>query len=369
MSRLGAPEFLKRVLFSLAAVVLFWLMAEAVILFDLWLRGRPPSAYSFVFGPHPYRAYAGLPHSRSRDGCISLNSLGLRGPEIEMAKPPNTVRIVCVGGSTTFSDGATTDSNAYPARMERILRERYRHARFRIEVINAGLAAYNSLDSLMLFQTTLLDLSPDIAVAHHGLNDCWFMTEFDNFRSDYSHARQTFALPPPKIWEYSPLLSYLFARDSAVNPYFPPREVVNLNIPIIAQPEAIRHYLGARRREITPAMLAAFERHTRTFVAVARAHDIVPILSTQSTADDTPLGCNWYEQLTKLNEVTRKVAAAERVPLIDFAVLFPYNPVDFYDVMHLVDKPEGLGRMAEIFADAIIRSGAIEWKASQRSRP
>src|SRR5262245_37533496 len=33
---------------------------------------------------------------------ISIDSLGLRGPEVVVPKPPGTVRILCLGDSTTF---------------------------------------------------------------------------------------------------------------------------------------------------------------------------------------------------------------------------------------------------------------------------
>lgn len=350
----------KRVAFTLAAVALAWLCVETGMLVNLWLRPWVgESDHLFLYGPHPYLAYAPIPNRVGRLRHRSFNSLGLRGREVMVGKPADTIRIICLGGSTTYSDGATTDSTTYPARMERLLGERYRDAPFRIEVINAGVQSYNSLESLIYFQTRLLDLSPDIAICHHGINDCRFMLEMPNFQSDYSHARRTFAVPPPRWWEYSPFLAWWFARESITNPYYPAR-FVNLNVLIVTIPSIAADPRKGRRGEVEPEMIATFERNTRNFIYVARANGVIPVLSTQSNLDDTPVGGRWIRSIERLNKVTRDIAASESVGMIDIAQLMPWNPVDYYDPSHLRDTPSGLGRQAQIFAQGLINMRAIE---------
>jgi len=351
-------SLLKGIVFTLVAVALVWLCLELFILVDLWLRPwGGPSDEVVLYGPHPYRAFAPVPNTMDRVKRRSFNSLGLRGPEISIEKPADTIRILCLGGSTTFSDGATTNATTYPARMERLLREHYRDAPFRIEVVNAGVQAYNSLESLIYFQTSLLDLSPDIAVFHHAINDCWFMVEMPGFQSDFSHARRTFTIPPPKRWEYSPFLSWWFSREASLsNLYFPPG-FVNLNVPVLVHPEIATDPMKGLHGEMEPRMVAAFERNTRNFLSVARGNGVIPVISTQSFCDD---GGRWTRSLAQLNQVTRDIATSESVGMIDFAQILPWNSEDYYDWSHLTDTPNGLGRQAEIFAQGLINMRAIE---------
>jgi hypothetical protein len=253
--------------------------------------------------------------------------------------------------------------------MERLLRERYRNAPFRIEVINAGVDCYNSLESLIYFQTRLLDFSPDIAISHQGINDMWFMLAARGFRSDLTHARRTFAVPPRKWWQYSPFLSCCFARNTLNNPYYPAR-VVNLNLLIVTDPGMFENPENAPGVELEPEMAATFERNTRSFVSIARGNGIIPVVSTQALQDSPGGGGRWTRAMERVNRVTRDVVASESVGLIDLAQLMPWNPVDYYDNCHLKDTPGGLGRQAQIFADGLIAMRAVErtWEGRQEQK-
>jgi len=356
----------KRIVFTVVAVALAWLSAEAMVL-SYWLGQPPPVTLerNSLYQAHPYRAYAPVPNTMNGVRTRSFNSFGLRGTAVSFEKPSNTIRIACLGGSTTYSDGATTDGHTYPARMERLLHEHYGDGSFRIEVLNAGVQACVSLESLIHFETQLLDLSPDIAIFHHGTNDGWFMIAFSDFQSDYIHVRRTLGGVPPKWWEYSPLLSYYCARRSVNNPYFPARNV-NLNQLIITRPAILWDSRAGRYGEATPAMVAAFERNVHSFVSVARGNGVIPVLSTVVSQDDRDWAGLWFRAYGRINTAIRNVAVRESVDLIDFARLMPWNPTDFYDACHLKDTPGGLGRKAQIFAQALIEMGVVERACERR---
>ena len=322
-------------------------------------RDRSPH---MLYLPHPYRGYQLTPNITSEDGWYSHNAHAFRGREVAVAKPPATVRVVCLGGSTTYCTGATTDSRTYPAQMERMLRAHYAAASFTIEVINAGHPAYTSLDSLVFLETRLLDFSPDVAVFHHGLNDIWEGTHIPGFQSDYTHARHTFGPLEVRPWEYSPLLTLLFGKKtSPFNPYAPNRRVdlVRLTHHPTDDPSQLDR---AASRERLRRCIETLERNTASFLALARGHGIVPVLSTMVSHETDTL---YDETLAVWNERVRALAAREHVAMVDFAKTMPWNPQSFYDKIHLRDRPDGLQRKAEIFAAVLIGERVIE-RAAER---
>ena len=57
------------------------------------------------------------------DGLATINGFGFRGPMPRLPKPDGWARVLAVGDSTTFGLGVD-DEGAYPAQLERRLRER-----------------------------------------------------------------------------------------------------------------------------------------------------------------------------------------------------------------------------------------------------
>src|SRR5688572_16962221 len=73
-----------------------------------------------------YYPHAKLERAFVRDtsyGNLHINSHGFRGPEISVAKPPGTIRIITVGASTTFDACISNDAETWPARLQHWLGE------------------------------------------------------------------------------------------------------------------------------------------------------------------------------------------------------------------------------------------------------
>lgn len=98
----------------------------------------------------------------------STNSKGLRSKEFLVEKNEKTFRIICIGDSTTFGLGVS-DKDTYPARLEEKLLTKPGDRRF--EVINAGIPAHSSKDSLIFLERRLLNYSPGLIIVSLGLND------------------------------------------------------------------------------------------------------------------------------------------------------------------------------------------------------
>ncbi|GAB6038998.1 hypothetical protein JCM15519_35570 [Fundidesulfovibrio butyratiphilus] len=101
------------------------------------------------------------------DPAIFEDAWGRRYPR---KKPEGVVRIVCVGGSTTYGTGADA-STTFPALFEALCNRSHPGCPRRVEVINAGLMGYNSWHSRIRADVDLDSLDPDLYVVMDGLND------------------------------------------------------------------------------------------------------------------------------------------------------------------------------------------------------
>jgi hypothetical protein len=162
---------------------------------------------AILFKTHPFKLFE-LKENLNK-GFDNTNSIGLRNREIEK-KEENDVRILCVGGSTTYSSGAKNINSTWPSYFEKYLQKNF--IKNIIEVINCGVPAYNLLQNLIDFQTRLIFFNPDIVLIMAGLNDATAILKNTDFKTDYTHICKTFRLPECKIWEYSALLSLLFSN-------------------------------------------------------------------------------------------------------------------------------------------------------------
>jgi lysophospholipase L1-like esterase len=97
---------------------------------------------------------------------VRINSLGFRTREFQEKKPPGTLRVLCLGGSTTV--GGRTNDETYPAILERRLREG--HPRLPLEVLNLGVSGTAS-DHWLSRREKLLGFEPDLVVDYGAIND------------------------------------------------------------------------------------------------------------------------------------------------------------------------------------------------------
>jgi GDSL-like lipase/acylhydrolase family protein len=100
---------------------------------------------------------------------IKINSLGFRGDEISREKPGNTVRLVCLGASTTFCAEVSSNRATWPFRLQKRLEQAYPGVHF--EVVNAAVAGYVAADNLKNLQHRVLPLTPDLVIYYEANNE------------------------------------------------------------------------------------------------------------------------------------------------------------------------------------------------------
>ncbi len=115
---------------------------------------------------------AGLlePNARGRDQGVlyTTNSAGFRGPEIAVAKPPGTFRIVIVGDSFTMGSGVRYEET-YAALLSEALNrsDDPRH----YEVLNLGISGFTLYANVARLKRVGLRFDPDLVVYGFTVND------------------------------------------------------------------------------------------------------------------------------------------------------------------------------------------------------
>jgi lysophospholipase L1-like esterase len=113
---------------------------------------------SLLWAPRPGFAGSFL------DRPVRINSLGLRGPELQRPKPRGRRRIGCFGDSITFGYGVG-DAETYPAQLDARLRPGG------AEVVNAGVTGYSSHQVALRLRDVAEAAELDVALFLVGWND------------------------------------------------------------------------------------------------------------------------------------------------------------------------------------------------------
>ena len=167
-----------------------------------------------LYVPAPYTGYQLRPNFKNpsyQDGHLSINSNGFRGDDL-MERENVALRIACLGGSTTFSIKVGNDTT-YPKLLESKLRNNL--GRDDIEVINCGVGAYTTAESLATLNHRVLPLKPDIAIVYHAVNDVHPRVTGD-FDPGYNHYRKALNLNLPTLYpaQSFSIFARLFSRIS-----------------------------------------------------------------------------------------------------------------------------------------------------------
>ncbi|KYG81024.1 GDSL-like lipase/acylhydrolase family protein [Roseivirga ehrenbergii] len=115
--------------------------------------------------PHFYLGYHNNPEYENETDFH--NSHGFRGKEISLKKSEDIFRIVCIGGSTTYGSGVDDYRQSYPY----LLQQKLNSLGAQVEVINAGVQGYNTLQSYLNYILKIEDLEADMLIVYHAFND------------------------------------------------------------------------------------------------------------------------------------------------------------------------------------------------------
>jgi lysophospholipase L1-like esterase len=279
----GLAELKKCLLVAIATIMVILTGLE------LWLRLAPPRAWTLerllaggppaarLVRPHPYLTYALTPAFR-KDG-VSHNSFGYRGPEITTPKAPGTIRVLCMGGSSTYGVGASSDLFTWPAQLQLALASS--NPATPIEVVNAGVPGYTSFETLIDLELRGVDLAPGIVVVYQGFNDLRAATRAaDRVTGDNTHYRRRWTAPGDDangvlVYSRAALLArWLFTTFQS--------RVADLSDYVVVEAHAPQFV-----KPVGTVALASYRRNLTQIVAVARAAGARVLIVTEAYGEAT----------------------------------------------------------------------------------
>ncbi|NQT22612.1 MAG: SGNH/GDSL hydrolase family protein [Candidatus Omnitrophica bacterium] len=325
-----------------------------------------------IFSFHRYLGYYPTPNFEK--GKNRHNSLGYRGDEIVMPKPEGEYRIVCLGGSTTYTSKIEDYQLSYPYLLEKNLIDAgYKN----VKVVNAGCSAWSSMESMINFEIRVLDLDPDMVIVYHGINDVHprLVWPPSAYRGDGSGSKIP-GIPyiyTPSVFEYSTLIRGVMIKLGLSKPHsaitgiltIPPEtyygDLFREQMIDKIYPSGIFKKISAEQMLMTNQPIY-FRRNIENIVILARENGIKTILATFAYSplfEELPRAFSkeYRTAYEETNNVLKAVAEKNDVNLFDFAGLFPNDKRYYTDGRHVSE--EGAKLKAKLFAQYIIDNNLI----------
>lgn len=311
--------------------------------------------------PHPYLAYAPKPNFETLPAAkrkITHNSLGFRGPEITLEKPPGVLRVVCLGGSSTYGHGPSSNETTWPARLEAHLSEALPGRT--IQVINGGCQGWSSFELLGNLAYRAIEFEPDLVIVYETINDMRCAL-YPNPKPDNTHWRAVWQPLPENPMRHS--ITWLLWRK-----HFSSYDPGNLAGFVIADFDG-----KSDKYAWTPESERGFRnthRNLHSIVSVAERNGARVLFGTQALWRDDVRDVNPKsadDQLRAFDYITaivRRVAGERGFPVADVQGAFDAavqgrNHTELYTKeVHVTDA--GADLIARTFAATILAEGLLE---------
>ncbi|MFL6258400.1 MAG: SGNH/GDSL hydrolase family protein [Thermoanaerobaculia bacterium] len=343
-------------------------------------RRSVPETMPYLYYRHSRLRYA-LVRNGDYYGWAHVNAQGFRGrKDVAVEKPAGVLRVLAVGGSTTFETNVSGDARAWPARMQLYLRELAPGKR--VEVVNAGVPGYRDLDNLIRLETDLYRYQPDVIILYEVHNDLYaaLRTISDSPRAATDTPGEMPAATPWGRWLSRHSLLYMKLGTLA--------KVARLKR-ASRRAAANPRGLEARVAGALARGAADFERTLTAYVAVANSlgiHVVMPEVVNVSGAGalaepDPAIRRVWEVNFpfakpeavlggyARFNDAARRVAgcaaSATYLPTAGFGLrgtplYAPHDPIHFND--------QGADRMGREMAKAFVARGLLERRPAGSAR-
>lgn len=335
------------------------------------------------YSPHRYLGYYPTPNFQA--GKNKHSSQGFRDDEIPIPKPADEFRIVCVGGSTTYTPCVGHYEYSYPKCLERELKAR---GHGNIRVINAGADGYTSYETTINFALRVQDMQPDLLIIRDGVNDVFSRIVWppSAYKGDNSGFRISLVsnIFMPGLLEYSTLARGIMIKLGWTQPHTAMMRALDLHHgetfhAFEFEEQMLRgtYPSGVFKEAAIEKMFEAntptyFQRNIRNTVAMAQRIGCKTALVTISYSphdkvrkDIRPIMSSpeFIAEVERCNQTIRDLGTEMGVPVFDVASAFPKEDKYFQDGFHV--NFDGVQLEGRIFADFVEKSGLLPKTATQ----
>jgi lysophospholipase L1-like esterase len=329
------------------------LAAEGAVRIRQWLRVGRMGIQNDTFTIDPETGLR-TPIPNLVRGGIAINSLGFRGPELAVPKPPDTVRLGFLGGSTTFCAEVSSNEATWPHLVWRSLTERFPAVRF--DYVNAGVSGFDLAAIVRQFQARVQRLAPDVVVIYEATNDL----AHDSRRLAAEQQLDVDGFEPGSWLARQSLLWFLIEKNLVIRRL--QASLPSQSGKLSFEPQRLSRGFAQRLRDIVRAAqavapvvaVATFSPRLRRNQSVAE--------QTEAAVTDVPyMPYMTLEGLLagyeEYNRVIRSVAAETGAVLIDGEERIPADDLHYNDSVHFRDP--GSQVMAARVTEALVATPAF----------
>jgi len=316
-----------------------------------------------AYSPNPFLPFSLRPndmrylfYKNQFDNTIGVfkyntNAFGFRGKQITLEKPENCLRIICLGGSTTFS--ASDDENTWSAKLEKLLQGYFLDKK--IEVLNFGISGASSPFSLVMLALKGIHFKPDLVIVYDGFNDIWHGMGFkDGINTDYTPYIKDMDFPN-RLQNAVGYLKRVIMPRFLYNSYFFSMSDYLFDRFVLNRCEDMSvHYINKMDKDTKTPLKGKeiFIDNLRSILGIAMFHNAKVLLSTLHTFDND-------SNVIQLNSDIVALAAQLNINIVDQAKLIPHNDKSIHiDNVHFT--PYGDEIIARNFYEAILKYELLE---------
>lgn len=303
------------------------------------------------YHPHPYFNFTNNPEFVFKNGHKAHNTLGLRGPICCLTgKEQGSVRIVALGGSTTYGMYFSNEKHVWPSLLEQHLRQDLGPT---VQVINAGVPYYTTYEMLGMISMLVPEFSPDVIVIHTGLNDAFTVGFPDEGGPDNRFFRYAFTYRPLPNWMKGWMRASYFIRvigaALGTKEGFLPGDMADLiQFSLPPEEDVVRHVKSATGKY--------FKRNLLTLVSLCRHLGAIPVIANMPINPAFETNQTTYytavaQAVIRNNHIARDIAIQSDALFVDLYSTMR-APEYFLDAGHVNKK--GMQRKAATLAQAML---------------
>jgi lysophospholipase L1-like esterase len=281
---------------------------------NLQLANPQDLGVASLYVPHHYYLYETRPSYRSLDAELRHNSRGCRAEEVQLPKSDSVVRIVAVGGSTTYSTLVRQNTRIYTYQLETLLNRwaTGQNLGRRFEVLNCGVPGATSAENLSRYIFMLSQYQPDLLLLQQGINDA-LTRAFPHVSRDYREYSKTWdeSYLEPRRWFIARV--FRAARNKFSD------SIWNKGVSVLVRHELPEVNRAENYERNGPQI---FEANTRYLIRLAAGDGAAVVLLSEHVVTDKNV--DWrrlpptrVRATLEHNEILARLAEAEKVLFLD----------------------------------------------------